>query len=53
MTEASPGVTRGCPENKVETIGSYVFLCVMRLDQGCLRNHSGGVRGLKIEGKYR
>ena len=49
VTLASLGVTRRCPA-KVEPNGPYVFLWA-GLDQGCLRNHSGGVRGLKIEGK--
>ena len=36
--------SRRCPA-KVEPIGSYVFLWA-GLVQGCLRNHSGGVRDL-------
>ena len=49
MAEASPGVMRRCPA-KVEPIDPYVFLWA-GLVQGCLRNHSGGIRDLKIEGK--
>ena len=49
VAEASPGVMRRCPA-KVEPIGSYVFLWA-GLVQGCLRNHSGAVRDLKIKGK--
>ena len=49
MAEASPGVMRRCPA-KVEPIDPYVFLWA-GLVQGCLRNHSGVVRDLKIEGK--
>ena len=56
MTEASPCVAQGAPwvttrcSAKVEPIGPYVFLWA-GLDQGCLRNHSGAARDLKIEGK--
>ena len=34
----------------MEPIGPYVFLWA-GLDQGCLRNHSGAARDLKIEGE--
>ena len=49
MAEASPGVMRRCPA-QVEPIGPYVFLWA-GLVQGCLRNHSGAARDLKLEGK--
>ena len=47
--EASPGVTRRCLA-KVEPVGPYVFLWA-GLDEGCLRNHFGGARDVKCEGK--
>ena len=48
-TEASEGSRERHPA-KMEPIGPHVFLWA-GLDQGSLRNHSGGVRDRKIEGK--
>ena len=49
VAQGAPWVTTRCSA-KVEPIGPYVFLWA-GLDQGCLRNHSGAARDLKIEGK--
>ena len=47
--EASEG-SRDSDPAKVEPIGPHVFLWA-GLDQGSLRNHSGGVEDQKFEGK--